>query len=181
MKTKHFVRISLTAVSLFTLTSVALTASGAQGEPGPAATLIETVRRATERFQNVEEAMAAGYVDSLVCVSGLEEGAMGVHFGNGALLGDSVLDAERPEILVYEPKHGQLHLVAVEYVVDAAAWDANNPTTPSLLGQLFHYGGSPNRYGVPPVYELHVWAWKHNPNGMFADWNPKVTCEEYAP
>jgi hypothetical protein len=181
MQTRHFVQISLTAMSLFALTSVALTAGGAQGEPGPAATLVETVRRATERFQNVEEAIAAGYADAGTCVSGIEEGAMGVHFGNGTLLSDSVLDAERPEILVYEPKNGQLHLVAVEYVVDAAAWDSNNSTTPSLLGQLFHYGGSPNRYGVPPVYELHVWAWKHNPNGMFADWNPKVSCKEYTP
>jgi hypothetical protein len=70
----------------------------------------------------------------------------------------------------------------VEYVVDAAAWHAKNPTTtPSLLGQLFHYNGSPNRYGGPPFYELHVWAWKHNPNGMFTDWNPKVSCADYAP
>lgn len=24
---------------------------------------------------------------------------------------------------------------------------------------------------------LHVWVWKHNPNGMFEDWNPNVSCE----
>ena len=23
------------------------------------------------------------------------------------------------------------------------------------------------------------WAWKNNPHGMFADWNPNVSCEEY--
>ena len=80
MQTKYFVWISLTAMSLFALTAAALAASSPQGEPGPAETLVETVRRATERFQNVEEATAAGYADSLVCVSGLEEGAMGVHF-----------------------------------------------------------------------------------------------------
>jgi hypothetical protein len=106
----------------------------------------------------VEEATAAGYADSLVCVSGLAEGAMGVHFANGDMVGDGVLDPQRPEVLVYEPKNRQLRLVAVEYIVFAEAWDANNPTTPSLLGQLFHYGSSPNRYGPPPVYELHVWA-----------------------
>ena len=172
MQTTPFVWISLTAMSLLALTSAA---------PASAATLVETVRRATERFHNVEEAMAAGYADSLVCVSGLEEGAMGVHFGNGELLGDGALDPERPELLVYEPKNGQLHLVAVEYLVLAAAWHANNPTPPELLGQLFHYYGSPNRYGLDPYYELHVWAWKDNPNGMFADWNPKVSCAEYAP
>ena len=181
MQTKHFVWISLTAMSLFALTSAALAASSSQSEPGPAETLVETVRRATERFQNVEEATAAGYADSLVCVSGLEEGAMGVHFVKGDLLGDGELDPQRPEALVYGPKHGQLRLVAVEYIVLAEAWDASNPTPPSLLGQLLHYGGSPNRYRLPAFYELHVWAWKDNPNGMFADWNPRVSCEEYAP
>jgi hypothetical protein len=39
--------------------------------------------------------------------------------------------------------------------------------------------GAPNRYGLPAFYELHVWAWKTNPSGMFADWNPRVSCEEF--
>jgi hypothetical protein len=172
MRTTLFVWISLTVMSLVASTSAATEPSGA---------LVETVRRATERFHNVEEAMAAGYADSQLCVSGPEEGAMGVHFGNADLIGDGALGPERPELLVYEPKNGQLHLVAVEYLVLAEAWDAQNPTTPSLLGQLFLYYGSPNRYGLPPYYELHVWAWKKNPHGMFADWNPKVSCAEYTP
>jgi hypothetical protein len=172
MKTTPFVWISLTAMSLFALTSAATEPSGA---------LVETVRRATERFQDVEEATEAGYTDPLLCVSGPEEGAMGVHFGHAELIGDGKLDPRHPELLVYEPKNGQLHLVAVEYLVIAEDWDANNPTPPALLGQLFHYNGSPNRYGLPAFYELHVWAWKHNPHGMFADWNPKVSCAEYSP
>jgi hypothetical protein len=70
----------------------------------------------------------------------------------------------------------------VEYVVLAKDWDAKHPTTtPSLLGHLFHYVGSPNRYGLPAFYELHVWAWKQNPRGMFADWNPRVSCAGYSP
>jgi hypothetical protein len=172
MQNTSVVWISLTAMSLLALTSAA---------PAPAATLVETVRRATERFQNVEEATAAGYADSLICVSGPEEDAMGIHFGNGDLIGDGELDPQRPELLVYEAKNGQLQLVAVEYFVLAEAWDANNPMPPALLGQLFQYNGSPNRYGIPAHYALHVRAWKHNPNGMFADWNPQVSCEEYAP
>jgi hypothetical protein len=172
MQTTPFVWISLTAVSLLALTSAA---------PVSAATLVETVRQATERFHNVAEATAAGYTDALTCVNGPEEGAMGVHFGNADLIGDGALDPVSPELLVYEPKNGQLHLVAVEYLVLAEAWDATNPTPPALLGQLFHYYGSPNRYGLPPYYELHVWAWKKNPHGMFADWNPDVSCAEYAP
>ena len=47
------------------------------------------------------------------------------------------------------------------------------------MGQLFQYNSSPNRYGIPAFYELHVWAWKDNPDGMFVDWNPRVSCEEF--
>jgi hypothetical protein len=45
-----------------------------------------------------------------------------------------------------------------------------------LFGQTFHLVGSPNRYGIPAFYELHVWAWKYNPSGMFYEWNPRVSC-----
>jgi hypothetical protein len=172
MKTTPFVWISLTALTLYALPAAA---------QEPAGALVETVRQATARFQNVDEATAAGYTDPLTCVSGPQEGTMGVHFGNAELLGDGVLDAQRPELLVYEPKNGQLYLVAVEYLVFAADWDAHNSAPPALLGQLLHYVGSPNRYGLPAFYELHVWAWKENPNGMFADWNPEVSCAAYTP
>ena len=67
----------------------------------------------------------------------------------------------------------------MEYIVDAEAWDANHAEPPTLMGQVFNYVGAPNRYKIPAFYELHVWAWKQNPNGMFADWNPKVSCEDY--
>jgi hypothetical protein len=68
----------------------------------------------------------------------------------------------------------------VEYVVIAEAWHAaGNEGPPVLMGQLFHYVGSPNRYGIPAFYELHVWAWKTNPAGTFADWNPTVSCDDF--
>ena len=50
-------------------------------------------------------------------------------------------------------------------------------STPAVEGHLTHYVGAPNRYGLPPFYELHVWAWKANPRGAYADMNPTVTCE----
>lgn len=144
--------------------------------------LIEEVRDATRRFQDVSMATAEGYGAFLGCVSGPQEGAMGIHFVNGGLVEDGVLNAEQPEVLIYEPRNsGRLQFVAVEYLVIAADWDAVNPTPPSLVGQAFHYSFSPNRYGLPPFYSLHAWAWKRNPHGAFVDWNPKVSCEEYAP
>jgi hypothetical protein len=154
---------------------------GAHGVEG-AVGLVKEVLDSTGRFRDSAVAVAEGYAPFLGCVSGREKGAMGIHFVNGGLVGDGVLNAEQPEILVYEPKkNGQMRLVAVEYLVLAADWDAANPAPPALSGQVFHYTGSPNRYGLPPFYELHVWAWKRNPDGTFGDWNPTVSCDDYAP
>ncbi|MEX2151400.1 MAG: hypothetical protein WD793_14400 [Steroidobacteraceae bacterium] len=145
----------------------------------PADTLVSTVRKATAVFNNVNEAHTAGYGLFHGCVSGPQEGAMGVHLVNGELVGDGALDATRPEALLYEEKNGQMRLVAVEYVVIAEDWHAANEAPPVLMGQLFNHVGAPNRYGIPAFYELHVWAWKHNPNGVFADWNPSVSCADF--
>ena len=144
--------------------------------------LVDIVREATQRYRDVSLAMAEGYAQFLGCVSGPDEGAMGVHFAHGTLVGDDAVDAERPEVLVYEPRRsGGLRLAAVEYLVLAEAWDASHEAPPVLAGQTFHFTGAPNRYGLPPFYALHVWAWKHNPHGSFVNWNPNVTCEEFAP
>jgi hypothetical protein len=105
---------------------------------------------------------------------------MGVHFVNGDLVGDGLLDPMHPEALLYNYTNGQAQLVGVEYVVIAEAWHASNEAPPVLMGQLLQYVGSPNRYGIPAFYELHVWAWDRNPRGMFADWNPRVSCDNYS-
>lgn len=144
---------------------------------------VKVVRDSTRRFRDVSVAVAEGYVLQFGCVSGADdEGAMGVHFVNGALVGDGVLDPTRPELLVYEPtQNGQLRLVAADYLVFAETWHANNTAAPELMGQLFHLFDSPNRFGLPVFYTLHVWAWKENPSGTFANWNPRVSCDEFNP
>ena len=141
---------------------------------------VRDVRRATHAFQDVTAAIAAGYVSTRSCVSGPSEGAMGVHFVNEAFIADGVLDVQRPEVLVYEPDNGRLRLVAIEFFVEAEQWDGANGGPPVLGGQHFHYVGAPNRLRNPAYYELHVWAWKRNPNGIFSDWNPAVSCAGYA-
>lgn len=144
--------------------------------------LVGTVLRETRPFRDVNEATAQGYGIFLGCVSSAHEGAMGVHFVNGGLVGDGMLDATRPEVLVYEPRRrGRLKLAAVEYLVIAEAWHVSNEQPPVLEGQAFNFVGTPNRYGLPAFYELHVWAWKENPHGTFADHNPRVSCERYSP
>ncbi len=141
------------------------------------AKLVKLVRDATGQFINVNAASAAGYLPFLGCVSGPDHGAMGFHYVNSALVGDGVLDASRPEVLIYEASGDGLQLVGVEFVVIADAWLATHTSPPVLEGQSFQFVPSPNRYGLPAHFELHVWAWRHNPHGAFVDWNNKVSCE----
>jgi hypothetical protein len=142
------------------------------------ARLVQIVRDATRQFIDVNAAGPAGYEPFLGCVSGPDHGAMGIHYVNGALVGDGEIDATRPEALIYEPSGDRRRLVGVEFIVDAATWLASHPSAPVLEGQSFQLVDAPNRYGIPaPFFELHVWAWRDNPNGAFVDWNNRVTCE----
>jgi len=130
--------------------------------------LADQVRSADARFADVAQAKAEGYAP-IPCVSGPDGGAMGIHYVNQALLNDPAIDISKPEAVLYEPgADGKLQLVAVEYIT---------PKGPSSLGgQLFSFTNAPNRYGLPAFYELHVWAWRGNPTGPFADMNPDVSC-----
>ena len=138
---------------------------------------LAAVRAATAKYHRVEVAVADGYVRTPVCASS-PAGGMGVHYVNPGLRHDATFDPVRPEVLLYEPqKNGQMRLVAIEYVVTRALWDAAHPgTTPTFLGQPFFRSFGPAAHGEPDHYELHVWLWRHNPSGMFAQWNPAVTC-----
>lgn len=176
MKTTYLPRIGIVAIVLIMLTSVAMASSNSAK---PAAHLAETVRQATVQFKDVQKATDAGYALLHGCVTGPQEGAMGIHFANGGLVGDGALDVAHPEALLYEPKDGKMQLVGVEYIVLADDWNAKNTMPPVLMGQLFNYSSAPNRFGIPAFYELHVWAWKNNPNGVFTDWNPRVSCAEF--
>lgn len=163
--------LSFLALSIALLASpAALSDDAKEKRPSP---LVEKVRKATEQYLDVNNAIANGYFPG-PCVSGPNQGAMGVHFINGNLLGKEI-DAETPEALIYEPMpNGRMRLVGVEYITFASDWVSEVPV---LDGHLFHLSGAPNRYGIPAFYELHVWAWRNNPEGTFADWNTRVTCE----
>lgn len=141
---------------------------------------VKLVRETTARYRDVAAAEADGYQLHFGCVSGGEWGAMGLHYVNMAIVGDGKLDATRPEIVIYEPlPNGRRKLIGADYLVLADDWHANNAAAPELNGQLMHLITSPNRYGLPAFYTLHVWAWKHNPNGAFVNWHPHVSCEDF--
>ena len=149
-------------------------------EQSGTAALLKTVRDATERFKDVRVAEAEGYALQFGCVSGSDEGAMGLHYINGALVSSGVLDATRPQIVIYEmTPTGELQLIGADFLVFADAWHATHSGPPELMGQLFHLFDSPNRFGLPAFYTLHVWAWKENPKGAFVNWHPGVSCESF--
>lgn len=144
---------------------------------------LATVRAITARFHRVEEARAAGYELGWVngsgnriitaCVSHPTAGAMGYHYFNQALVDDLTVDVLQPEVLVYAPgADGGLKLAAVEWVVPGPNTNPPGVTSPpSVLGMQMHIL-------VPAVgfYIKHAWIWMKNPAGMFADWNPEVSC-----
>jgi hypothetical protein len=131
--------------------------------------LAEKVKAANARFADVAVATQEGYAP-IPCVSGIEGGAMGIHYVNGPLIDDGVIDIGKPEAVMYEPQpDGSLELIAVEYITTKGPAD--------LEGHLFSFTGAPNRYGLPAFYELHVWGWRDNPTGAFADMNPNVSCD----
>lgn len=130
---------------------------------------LAALRRATAPFHNFEKALAAEYDDQLTpCLEDPVEGGQGFHYGNEELI-DGEVELTEPELLLYEPHGGgSLRLVGVEYIVPIAAWMGASP--PMLFEREFHQD---DELGL---FVLHVWAWRHNPSGLFADWNPKVSC-----
>jgi hypothetical protein len=154
--------------------------NSSQANRGPSP-LIDKVRAATARFKDINVAIAEGWVQGTPCVSGPDTGAMGVHFVQPARIAAGVLRADEPEALIYEPLgNGAFRLVGVEFIVLYPVWHRTHPpgVTPALEGDLLNYVGTPNRYGLPAFYELHVWAWEHNPRGTYADWNTRVSCDK---
>jgi hypothetical protein len=178
--------------------------TAAPGEPD-----LAEVRAATERFRDVNVALAEGYVrdPGNMCDTApmmgqpAELGGMGIHFFRPDLLGLSGAPSERvngdgthtdflrPSILIYDPHaDGSLQLVAVENLVFKEAWDAaGNSEPPKFHGVPFDTMKDDPATAVDeahmfaPHYDRHVWLYRENPNGVFAQYNPTVTCEHHVP
>ncbi len=149
---------------------VAFSHGGAASDHAQVQAWIAHLRASLARYHQFDEAIAAGYdVQVTPCMELPGTGGMGFHYGAGALI-DGVVEPLAPEVLLYEPqKNGRMRLVGVEFIVPFAAWTGSQP--PEIHGIAFH----PN--ATFQVWALHAWLWKENPSGLFADWNPKVTCQ----
>jgi hypothetical protein len=138
---------------------------------------LERARDKLARYKDPVTAVRDGYLSTLGCVH-YKEGAMGVHFLNPALISPR-LDPDKPQILVYEPRGDKLELVAAEWFVPLATGVQERPT---LFGQPFDGPMAGHEPLMPESlhhYDLHVWLFKENPRGVFANTNPNVSCENY--
>jgi len=172
------------AVALLFVPILAVVATAGGGESA-----LSRARTATAAFHSLDAANAAGYVAKVADLAGItciasDAGTMGVHYLNPTLVPElfdpeaaASIDAETPELLVYEPgSNGHLRLVALEYLTIKASWDATHAGPPSLFGRTFDTTLAGNRYGLPDFYSLHAWIWNPNPGGIFAPYNRKVSC-----
>lgn len=173
----------------------------------PAEPTLAEVRAATERYRDVNVAIAEGYTTDNKCVTAqmlgfpAEQGAMGLHYLRRDLLGlpdkprgrvsgtGTYTDFGKPAMLVYEPQaDGSLELVAVENLVFKQAWEAaGNRQPPSFRGTpyllLEDKPGTAldEAHNYEPHYELHAWVFRDNRLGTFAPFNPDVTCRHHKP
>ena len=149
-------------------------AATAQAEVQPTVQQLLDLRNLLSDYENVDAAAAEGFSQFGECMSG-PQGAQGIHFTHGPRIDDPTLTLLEPEMLMYEPRpDGTLRLIGLEYLVFQQAWhDAGNAASPTLLGREFYLNTT---LLDEPFYALHVWVWQHNPLGLFANWNPLVTC-----
>jgi hypothetical protein len=166
---------AITTLAVVTLAAVPL----AGAKKPPTDRQLQALKSATARYHSVQQAIRAGYwpgptpTSPATCAAHPTAGAMGYHFENESLMHDGRLDWRRPEMLLYERKsNGRYRLIGVEYYIQANQAAA----TPSLFGQSFQGPMPAHHPGQTSHYDLHVWLWKHNPAGMFAEWNPNVRC-----
>jgi hypothetical protein len=137
-------------------------ASAANAEHLSPRTLRELARarRATARFHDVANAVAAGYVDANLYTPG-----EGFHYVKESLI-DTTFDPAKPEVLLYANCGDDgLRLVAVEYLSPDSA-----PPPGGFTGDADVWELEPPF----PVWVVNAWIWLHNPDGLFTFANPRV-------
>ena len=203
MKAKSFAACALAIAAL-----AACNSNTATETPGPGEPTLAAIRTATERFLDVNVALAEGYIrdPANMCETAdmmgrpAADGAMGVHYFRPDLLGvtappnprvdgtSTYTDFNLPAVLIYEPQaDGSMQLVAVENLVFKVSWAAaGNTSPPTFHGRPYDSmeddpatADIDEAHNFMPHYDRHVWVYRENPNGVFTSFNPAVTCEHH--
>jgi hypothetical protein len=189
-------------VAVAAVVSASCTRAEATVEP-----TLDEVRAATEKYRDVNVALADGYIPDPAGICDVasmmgqpaELGGMGIHYLRPDLLGiagppnprvtgtGTHIDFLRPGVLIYEPmEDGSLELVAIENLVFVRPWEeAGNAAPPSFQGVPYDYMADDpatavdEAHGFEPHYDRHVWLYRENATGMFAQYNPTVTCRHH--
>jgi len=142
---------------------------GAHERSRELARVVATLKRATARYHNLENAKRDGFVFLHGCEVRGDEGPVGTVYVQPERLMDGKIDPTEPDALIYRPgSNGRLFLVGAELAVPYTLWTQSGPPT-------FH-GATFQREDEFGVYGLHAWVWLQNPEGLFAETNPKVSC-----
>jgi hypothetical protein len=167
------------------LVLLAVAAPNARGQ-GPSLTPeLQSVRKQLDKYNDPIAAVHDGFYSSVGCISypngavdgsmNYPKGAMGVHFINMGNVGPK-LDPAKPQVLIYEPAGDKLKLVAAEWFMPT---ELAGGSAPSIFGQTLGGPMEGHQPIMPPElhhYDLHVWLWKTNPEGVFSPTNPAVKC-----
>jgi hypothetical protein len=131
---------------------------------------LATLRRVTARYHELDAAVADGFILLHDCEVRPGEGAVGILYVHLGRYLDGIVDPTSPDGLLYAPgPNGKPMLAGVELALPQAMWTASEP--PEFLGTSFQAEDEFAAFG------LHVWVWRHNPNGMFAQAHPGIACE----
>jgi hypothetical protein len=177
----------LTAAALTIAATASLASAQAkqQGKATDNTAALNAVRTALDKYKDPIVAIRDGYLSTVGCVDfpkgGTEHGtmeykagAMGVHFINMGLVGPK-LDSTKPQVLLYEPVGDKLVLTGAEWFVPTDV----SKTPPTILGHQL-MGPMEGHAPIMPAelhhWDLHVWLYKNNPNGMFSATNSAVKC-----
>lgn len=200
-------RMKIGAAVLSAVTGLLALSTPAQAVKADREPTLDEVRSLTDRFRDVNVALAEGYIRDPANMCDTADmmgrpaalGAMGIHFFRPDLLGISAppnprvsgngthTDFRQPSILIYEPQaDGSLELVAVENLVFDKAWQAaGKGDFPSFQGQSYNaMADDPataidEAHNFEPHHDLHIWLYRKNPHGTFAQFNPAVSCQHH--
>jgi hypothetical protein len=175
-------RIAVSAASVLALAAAGATYAAQSQASAQGPSLPAQVRAATAPYHDLSTAQDAGWnvlfhdVTGQTCIEDLgtpSMGGMGYHYVNPGNIGST--DPAQPAAVIYAGNPRHQRLVGVEYLVPDSP--TGSASMPSIDGQDFMYTPPGNRIlGDTAFWSLHVWAWDHNPSGMYSMWNPKVSC-----